>query len=804
MRRWLHLILATLLLPSLALPAGAQPVAAEPAAQTQPAAQLSAADRERFDRLISLIEGQNTPDARRTGVRELLLQPWPQVPVRLAAILSGSNVAARTAVAAALAEAPQHLDATYLEPLTRMLALEDEAARVAAAAALSGYPGEQGIAQLRAFLLDRQQPLPARLQVIDALSSLGRRATVAVLVELLDVPEVALQEQALLALDSATGLDFGGDREAVLRWWTGVRDLPPAEWLERQIKVLLTQDRRREQELRELEARLARSLRTAFQRTPEAERTTVLQGYLGDPLGAVQLLGLELVLAQVSEGKTLVPELASVVRGLMTSANPAVRAAAIRAVAGLRDPADGDSLLAMLGTERKTDVRLALVNGLGYVGASSAVPALLALLPVAETRLQAELLTALGRLAEREMLDETVRPEVVRTLLDFLAHTDREATVLRERVLWAMGRVADPVFADAFAEALNAGEGVGVRQAAVRGLAVLDDPKQADVLIAASADPDVTVRRQAVELLARWAAADTHVQALFNRLATAQESDEGIRGAAWEGVVRVLSSRAPAEIDRWIAQLPENGAARAERTVRLLRLQEQQLRATATPVELGQLRLRIARQLAAAGDVDGGVAAYREALAGLHAGGAAQASEAAGELLRLALTQGRYTEALATGLRELNPPLDGAALLDVVRPLIEERLTRDKLEQALPLVTALRDWPPTAWPEPAAAALNELYGAARRLEAEVDAERVTAVLAARDANPEDAAAVEAVAKLTAALRDRLQAVLEREPLDTAEEQRLYDLLRQLAPQWPGFAAGAGQPEKLAALEALRS
>ena len=49
-------------------------------------------------------------------------------------------------------------------------------------------------------------------------------------------------------------------------------------------------------------------------------------------------------------------------------------------------------------------------------------------------------------------------------------------------------------------------EAAGVRQAGVRSLAALNDPTQANVLVGSVSDPDATVRRSAVELLAKWKA----------------------------------------------------------------------------------------------------------------------------------------------------------------------------------------------------------------------------------------------------------------------------------------------------------
>lgn len=795
----------------LALPVCAQ---SSPPSTSQPATQPSPADRERFERLVRLIEDQNSPEARRTGVRELLLQPWPAewIRARLVGVLDGPNAAARAAVAAVLAELPGHLHPDYLDPLTNTLALDDEAARQAAAFALASFADDRGINRLRFFVLSEEQPLAARLQVLEALGSAARRPAVAALFVLLDAPEPAIRQAALTAINHATGMDFDGNADAARAWWAQTREMPVAEWQQLQIQRLVAQDRRREAQLALIENRLARALRTTYLRTPEAERGALLMSYLGDEAEAVRLLGLELIQNLLAEGKTLSPELAAAARELLSAGSPRLRAAATRAVAALRDPADAERFLEMLTREASPEGRLALINGLGYVGPAAAVAPLCEQLSDPDPRIVTETLTALGRLAEREIIGADQRPHVVAALLAVFERSTPKDIAVRERVLWAMSRVAAPEFRPALLAALDAEEAVPVRRAAIRGLAALDGSNQADVdvadaLITATADADVGVRRPAVELLAKRAVTDAHLQALFARLAVAQESEEAIRAAAWEGVVRVLGGRTPEDIERWIGKLPENGPTRHRRTLELLQLaltrvgEGEEQRAAR-----GLLKGRIARQQAALGEAEAALATTQEAVELLQAAGHPQTAPHVGRWIALALEHLLYTPELVQRIQQLAPPPDDQLVWEQVRPMIAQRLTPARVEAAVNALEALQALPPLAWSEPVQADIAALDQQARGLLAEVDAQRVDAAIGKLLADAEDADAQASLRALgpraIPQLRARLQAVIQDEAGDAGLEALLLKWARELQPDWGSYAIEAPREEKLRALERL--
>jgi HEAT repeat protein len=657
------------------------------------------ADQQRLEDFLTLIQGPNLPlAARRTGARELLRLGWPQSVSRLTGVLTGDNKAARLAVALALADVP-NLDDAYIDPLISMLADPDAELRHAAAAALAGYRDSGVTARLRDMMLDVSQPVVLRLAAVEALGAINKRPAVAALVEAVATPDLIIAQPALQALERSTAMNFGGDAGQALAWWQQSKEEPLAEWQQGQIDRLVHRSRELEQNLRDMELRLVESYRAEYIRTAEAERGPLLQNYLKDPSALVRLLGLELVQRQLGEGKPLPADAAGAVRELtrelLGDADPAVRVAAVQTVARFRDVADTERFLRALVSERKPNVCQALVNGLGYIGDGNACPTLLKIVCTPDNPARAEAVAALGRQAERGVLGPPEREAVAAELHKLFDETPPGQAALRERLLWAMAQIADPAFASVFSQALGEREAPLVRQAAARGIAAVKE--QCEALIPVTRDVDLSVRRTAVEALADCASTDEHLSALWERLAPASEPDPTIRDVAWRAVVKLLSERSVAEAERWLERLPDTEERDAQADALLAAMEGSLAKVPEGLGELGRVWMRVAAQRAAQNKTDPAIAAYVAAVRDLRAGQAPQLAEAAQALVRLALLNGRYDEALATALSNGSPALDGSALWAAVRPELAARLNAADAEQAVQMLSRLREHPPAVF-----------------------------------------------------------------------------------------------------------
>jgi HEAT repeat protein len=809
--------------------------AQEPAAERQPAempATQSAFDQPRLNDLIVLIEGQNSPQARQTGARELLRQGWSETVPRLAAILRGSNQPAKIAVALALSDFPEYIAPDYVDPLLAMLADTEAEVRRAAALALAASPAEVVLPGLKSLVLSDQEPRQARLAAIEALGMMTQREAVAVLIEALADREAELAGPALEALERATAQDFQGDCSAARAWWDSVRDITPSQWQRLQIERLVRQDRTQRQRVRNLEQRLAGALRENYARAPEGQRPALLNAHLTDSSAAVRLLGLELVQSLLAEGKTLAPETAAQARELLTAPEPTVRAAAARTVAAFRDATDAERFEYLLSTERHALVREALVNGLGYVGTVSAVAPLSDLLESTGHAISSEAVTALGRLAERGVLDGPSRAAVATALLARMRAAPRQDYAIRERLLWAMSRVGDPRCGPEFVAALDTPEAASVRLAAVRGIAVLADPRTAKVnghvsdpsasqsaagrltaaelvdrLVPMTGDPDAGVRRAAVEVLAQFATSTAQVEALWSRLSPEHEPEDAIRVVAWRGATRVVASRPVTEIESWLDRLPGDDATRRQHAVELLQAAEKNLAGKpGARGELGQVRADLGAQQAALGQIEQSIATYLTAVEDLHAANSPELPHVALDLLRLALLNGRYDAQLAAVLAGENPALDGATLWEGIRSEIEQRLRPEEVGHAIAMLVALQANPPTSMPADTQTALEQALQRARHVQAEADAAIIESALQRLREVPDDEPARRAVLALGARavpiLRDALHSALQAEQPDAPRVRQLHDLLKALLPDWPGFAPDAALEQKLKALQAI--
>ncbi len=813
--------------------------ALQPATQSQPAqpaASPSTFDQQRFNDLIALIEGQNSPQVRRTGARELLRHGRPETAARLTAVLRGPNRPAKVAVALALSDLPNQIVAEYTEPLLTMLADAEAEVRQAAAAALATSPDDVVLPHLKRLALGTEQLRVTRLAAIETLGMMTQREAIAVLVAALADRHSPIAAPALAALEWATAQDFQGDFDAALAWWDSAREATLIDWQRLQIERLVHQSRAKEQRIRDLEQRLAGALREQYVRTPEGQRPALLSAYLTDASAAVRQLGLALAQSKLAEGKTLEAETTARTRELLAAPEPHVRAAAVRTVATLRDPTDAERFQQLLASERHSAVREALVNGLGYVGSATTAPVLLELLESSNGATASEAVTALGRLSERGVLDQPTRAAVASALLHCTQATPREDHAMRERLLWAMSRVGDPRFAAEFVAGLDTPEAATVRLAAVRGIAVMANRKTAkangqatrpaanaadeatnagllslreliDALVAVTSDPDAGVRRAAVETLAEFATSDAHAEALWSRLAPEREPEEAIRVAAWRGALRVIAGRPISEIQNWLDRLPGDETTQAQHAVELLATAEKNL--TTRPAargELGWTRARLAAQRAALNQIEQAIPAYLTALEDLYAAESPEGPRVALELLRLALLNDRYDAQLAAALAEAHPALDGEALWDGLREGIEQRLQSGEVDRAIAMLVALQSSPPAPMPADTQQALQQMLQRARQVRIDADATLVKAALQTLREKPGDEEARRAIFNLgpraAPAVRDVLREALQAEPGDAERIRQLHDLLETLVPQWPGFAPDAPLEEKLKALEEI--
>lgn len=687
---------------------GAALATAAAAQTTAPASQPASERLERIDNLLSVILGDNAPEVRLKVARELLLQRWPETTARLAdALRQPNNTAAKVAIASALADldVPDLLDASYVDPLVDLLAADQGDVRAAAARALAAYRDGDVIPRLRGLAIDTTQTPTTRIAALDTLASMTQREAVAALVAALECDPPNVAEAAFRDLQQAVALDFP-DLAAARAWWEKNQELSTDAWQQLQIQRLTRRNRDLQRAQAALQDRLIKALGVNYLRAPEAERQTILDGYLADPAAPIRLLGLELLQQQLVEGRAQpanVPDSTRErVRALLTDPVPTVQTAAIRTLSAFRAPEDGPRFLALLAQSTQTPARLALINGLGYVGDATAVPALLDLMNGHDEAVMTETVTALGRLAERGMIDAEASTPVADALLAAAANFTKYPVSLRERLLWAMSNLADPRFAPILAQALAHDDAVAVRQAAIRGLSALNDPDLLPALSTAVEDRDPTVRKAAIEVLTRMGAADPPLDALWRRLDRAQEPDDAIRDAAGRALLELLAALPSNELERRLNERPTASADATPYVADVLSRLAQRFADSQPPA---RERAAIVRQQLGALQARAGnnAAAIDTYLAALDDAAASQSTRTAAvglALLHTALRADAYDARVAAALRAQADTIGPEHMREAISSELTPLLTPESAHRALQLADRLAEFPCLAEPEP--------------------------------------------------------------------------------------------------------
>ncbi|MDX2200981.1 MAG: HEAT repeat domain-containing protein [Phycisphaerae bacterium] len=292
----------------------------------------------------------------------------------------------------------------------------------------------------------------------------------------------------------------------------------------------------RDDELRQLRARLHTELRNGYLRAAEHQRADLIATFLADPLPVARRLGLELVQARLTEGAVVPPAVASAARKLITDCDESVRTAAVIAITALRDPADEPLLISLIHDQAPLATRSAAVNGLGYIGSDAAFAVLLAVTGSSDIGLRGEALNALSRLVERGALRAESLVTLKHRLVAFLQISDPNT---RERALFSLGRLNDPMLAPLFERVAESPRGGGERLAAFRSLTQLGDEWSVDCARRLTLAVEPSLRRAAVEVLKRAGHGESDLM-LLQRLSTCDgESDDATRTAAWSGALRL-------------------------------------------------------------------------------------------------------------------------------------------------------------------------------------------------------------------------------------------------------------------------
>ncbi len=629
--------------------AATQPAAAEPAA-AEPAAPDPATELQRLlnQHRAAITNAELGVEARRQAAAFLVGgDMFPAKVEIISALLGDDDPQVRQLVATSLvAQAPNYERgpaAEFVDPLLAMLRSETADSRTIAAQALAFYRNEE-VTRKIGDLARGTAAVSARLAAIDALApNFDRRDVAEELVLLLDCGVDELVARIVAVLESATGESYGLDVGRWKDWWAGKARLDPAEWATYRVRYYRERARQVDAELKRLREQTAGRLkefqRDAFRALPRDQREARdarLTEWLADPLPEIRSGTLSIVTVLVGdEGyRPTGAVLAGLVK-LMSDSNVDIRLNAVRILQNIQDPTIVAAVLGRLKDERHPPVRHALLRALGAIGGVESVNSLVAEIQPSATDRESvtEAAAALGQLASR--LDgQHDFAAAADALTLFYGLASPQETALRAAILRGMAGVGDDAFAPYFSSGLDSDQ-AAVLKPAIRGLIEIQDGSRlARLRDLAATHADGLVRAAAVEAVGRFGRDAADLDLLLGRLSPSTEPSEQVRTAAWEGFVRMLSSRSLTDQLAAVDRLRDQPALK----IRYLSALEDTLVArNGGGGDLDTVRDRLATELIAAGEAADAVDLLRDLHKSLAGKNDARAMDVGLRLIQVAL-----------------------------------------------------------------------------------------------------------------------------------------------------------------------
>jgi len=786
---------------------------------TQPV-RLSGEDQRRFNDFVDLLKEQNTPKARRTGARELLDRGWPQaIRVLLEVLQNGKDPMAQIAVIEVIAETGEP-SPRFIHPLITLLGSKDETIRDAAADALARYNNGGVVDRLSGLARGTGQPMPdaaMRIAAIRALSQMSdRREAMEALMTLLEDANLDVRVKAAQAVRDAAGIDFGQDIRAIQKWWQLDSERTDVGRSRDRYLVKIKQNRALQKDLEAVQSILVATLRKFYLRMPDAQKIDTLLEYFEDPMSDVRLLGLELVNAMQTDRKPVPEPVLKRLRRMVSDPSSKVRREVVVTLRDLHDAADAKLILAQLRLETDGTVRAAMLNALGRLGAPEAISVMIESLSSNDKQVVAEGALGLAVLGEEGHVPAERLAPAIKPLKDCYGKLAAGDQQLREQLLEAMARIADPQFAPIFREALvskNDGTAlVGkndavVRQAAARGIGALGKPENAQLLIDHLSDPDPGVRRTVVDALARIAKPE-HLENLFSRLDAKNESDATVRIKAWEGIRQILRGLDVGEQRRWItARLdPKADKATAERYVELMTEIEKGLAAASPPPpDLHEVREQLAEGLRHAGRFAEAARVYKVTHDAMTKARNGRAWSVGLKLFATQLQADRYDEAMALAekLRASATGQQRHLLAEALYNHLDALRKDSEPDKALDVLERVDGGYGDDW----ASKFAQLRRQCQDLRREQDVATVRRCLAQLRGDPDEVERAKQQIRTLAVrainpLVEELRAVLAAPKADPVREQQILELLESLVPGWERYPDKASNAVKREALDQL--
>lgn len=797
-----------------ASPAWPPPPRATTRPTTSAGSDQRAAAAQELDQNLTLIKGNNAPEARKLGALKLLEANDEDATRKLADVLRSKSpdLAAQIGVCSAIADF-EHPPPTLMFPLLELLGDARPGLADVLVPALHRFERTQLVDRLRPIAMDRSESRARRLAAIAALGTTGdEKAAVATLVDLLDDASRSVRVAALSALGVATGIAHE-DAVAAKKWWTAHAALSQADWLRSVNEARSGQIRSLAAEKTELTRRLIAAYRETYLHTPEAARSKFLQSLLADALPAVRSLGLDLINDLITDRKEINQELRPLIVGTLIDPDPKVRMMAARMVSDLRMTGALAKLTDAAARETSDDVRAAQVAALGRLDDVKAIPTLIEQLSDESSLVVGEAALALGSLARRGHASAEETESVGNILRNRFEKTPADDAEQREKLLLAMTSLDAPNLRPLFEREMGPDHRPSIRRAAIAGLASTGDPAVADRVrpLLSSSEPEI--RLAVVDALGKCGRTLEDLNELARHLGTEGEPDANIRQRAWDSYLLVLQ-RLPARERFATAERFDLADDKAAQRRRLDILKALRADAAVYDSLSADRKVELLEQTAAAqlnlADFVAAAASLEQATGLLKDPDSPRYAALAGKCVA-ALLRGHEDEHAVQRLRELTDGelpngevSDVNSLATVLRDELRSRISTadaaSDYESVLELLVLSADFIHKVGPS--------FEGEMEAIRSEATSKRDAAIdhlltTMAGDPDAEDRLVKDDQTAVLSRIYRKLAASPATSSPAADNEERLVKLARRLAPQWQGYASDASSLEKADSLAKLR-
>ncbi|MCK5113790.1 MAG: HEAT repeat domain-containing protein [Phycisphaerae bacterium] len=785
--------------------------------QSPPPQKLTASEQNELQTLtMQLTDSDRLQKTHVDAARMLLQKPYPQAGQTLLRWLKdSSNPGTQNAIAAAIVQesAPRE---EFEKPLLKMLVGKEPSVRSAAALGLVTYKNGGVIDKLIKIAANTKLDRDVRLTTIDAMQWSGSRRCVETLIKLLGDHDRAIRDAAGKSLAAITNIrTLGTSRGAWARWWNKNRKKTRIQWLSELTDSLTHSVMVLEKDNAVLRKRLVRSITELYNASPKTQQTPMILEFLGDPLDDVRLLGLTLTGNMLADNEKIPAVLRQKVATMFNDPSPSVRQATAVLEANLGGPEIVETLLVRLKNEPVPEVRVGILNALGQLKSPAALDAVLSNIKSKDATEATAATEAFSKIVAAQPLtgkSQTNAADVLNQRYK-IAIAGKNHSALREALLTAMATLGDASCTETLVTALQDPSGI-IRLAAVNGLAQTNGKTngravKAEKIAPLCNDDDRGVRQGAIAALGKLNA-HRHVGVILKRTNPQIEPNATVRKEAMQTVYSLLEQADSDTLKNTLVDL-DNSEATEPLRIKIMQLHVAALKKEKAPTTvLVSGLMKLATQLRKTGRTDEAVTAMSEAYTLVQANGKNFPAQ------QISNVWFAYLEAMLLGndpgaIELMGKQTDKVVFARSLKMLRSQLLKLTTNKQYLPIISMV-----TRAQQELDKRLDEGYKTflattlkqAKTQQELIDSDTVaklTPLLIAPSETESAAAQTQLKGMASRAIKPlamQLEATVSNEEENPKLEKAIYDLLRQLAPNFGPYDLTADKTQRQKQIRAI--